>query len=263
MALPKLIACDLDGTLLLDGAQSLRPDTCDIIRALREKGVLFFAASGRQHTNLQRLFAPIRDEIGYLCENGCIGFFEGKKTHREKMDRALGQRIIRAIMDTDGAEVTVAGESLTYICPKGADFLPLLRDVVHYDVSVVENILNTPEDYMKISVYERAGVGDGAKWHRAFDEHCTVVESGLTWIDMMPKNVNKGSGLRRILDTLGIEPENCMAIGDNDNDREMLALVGMPVAMRTAKPHIRAMADRQTDTVEHLLQDLLSGKIGL
>lgn len=263
MALPKLIACDLDGTLLLDGAQSLRPDTCDIIRALREKGVLFFAASGRQHTNLQRLFAPIRDEIGYLCENGCIGYFEGKKTHREKMDRALGQRIIRAIMDTEGAEVTVAGESLTYISPKDARFLSLLRDVVQYDISVAEDIFNTPEDYMKISAYERKGVGDGAKWHRAFDAHCTVVESGLEWIDMMPKNVNKGSGLRRILDTLGIEPENCMAIGDNDNDREMLALVGMPVAMRTAKPHIRAMADRQTDTVENLLKDLLNDKTGL
>lgn len=257
MAYPKLIACDLDGTLLQNGAQSLRPDTCELIHALREKGILFFAASGRQHTNLQRLFRPIRDEIGYLCENGCIGYFEGRRTHRERLDRALGRYVIRTIIETEGAEVTVAGEELTYIKPKDERFLALLRDVVHYDIKIADDILNTPEDYMKISAYEREGVGDGAKWHRAFDGQCTVVESGLEWIDMMPLDVNKGTGLKRILERLGIAPEDCMAIGDNDNDREMLALAGMPVAVRNAKPHIRAMAKIQTDTVEDLMQRIL------
>ena len=78
----KLVASDLDGTLLLNGAQKLQPQTCGLIRRLREeKGILFLAASGRQVDNLERLFAPVKDEIAYLCENGCLCFCGGKKIH--------------------------------------------------------------------------------------------------------------------------------------------------------------------------------------
>ena len=44
----KLIASDLDGTLLRNGAQEVDPKVYDLIRTLKEKGVHFAAASGRQ-----------------------------------------------------------------------------------------------------------------------------------------------------------------------------------------------------------------------
>ena len=209
----KLIACDLDGTLLLNGAQDLQANTCDLIRALQNRGVLFFAASGRQYTNLQKLFLPIKDDIGYLCENGALSFCGGKRLHKDTMPRELGQELIREIWDTDGAEVLISGEMVSYIQPKKQSYYHHMKDVVKNDVVVV---------------------------------------------DMMPKGVNKASGLRHILRALGIDSKNVMAIGDNDNDREMLELVGYPVAMKTAKPHIRAIAREETDTVEHLFERLLS-----
>ena len=86
----------------------------------------------------------------------------------------------------------------------------------------------------------------------------TVVPGQLTWLDMMPKGVNKASGLSHILDYLHITPEECMAIGDNDNDREMLELVGFPAAVHSAKPSIRALAQLETDTVEHLFERILN-----
>ncbi|NLD83945.1 MAG: HAD hydrolase family protein, partial [Clostridiales bacterium] len=61
----RLIACDLDGTLL-NSRGELPAGTFDRIRRLKEKGVRFAAASGRQYGNLRRLFYPVRDEIAYL-----------------------------------------------------------------------------------------------------------------------------------------------------------------------------------------------------
>lgn len=116
----RLIACDLDGTLLLDGAQSLRPETCGLIAALLERGVQFFAASGRQY----------------------------------------------------------------------------------------------PEPYMKISAFERGGVRDEAYWRERFSDRCAVVTGGNDRLDRMPKGVNKGAALARILRALDIAPEACMAIGE-------------------------------------------------
>lgn len=255
----KLIACDLDGTLLLNGAQSLKEDTCGLIRELLERGILFFAASGRQYTNLQRLFWPIREEIGYLCENGCVSFYQGRQLHRESMDRALGQELIRAIQQKEGAEVLISGVMESYVQPKNMQYYYHLRDVVKNDVTLVPDILGTKEEYMKISVYEEGGVRDEAYWQESFGSRCTVVTGGNDWLDMMPLHVNKASALARILAELHIAPEECMAIGDNDNDREMLELVGFPAAVRSAKKEIRALAKYETDTVEQLFREILAG----
>ena len=51
----KYVASDLDGTLLLGGAQSLEPSFFDIILKLKEQGILFIAASGRPYSNLRLL----------------------------------------------------------------------------------------------------------------------------------------------------------------------------------------------------------------
>lgn len=257
----KLIACDLDGTLLLNGAQSLRPDTCGLIQNLLDGGVLFFAASGRQYTNLQRLFWPVRDKIGYLCENGCVSFYQNHQLRKECMDRSLGRELIRAIQQKDGAEVLVSGVMESYVQPKDMSFYYHMRDVVKNDVTLVPDILHTNEEYMKISVYEVGGVKDEDYWKERFSQRCTVVTGGNDWLDMMPLHVNKATALTHILAHLGISPEDCMAIGDNDNDREMLELVGYPVAVKSAKPEIRALARYETDTVEHLLWKIISGEL--
>lgn len=53
----KLIASDLDGTLLHNGAQKLTPRAIELIHELTQKGVHFVAASGRQYDNERRLFS--------------------------------------------------------------------------------------------------------------------------------------------------------------------------------------------------------------
>ena len=56
----KLVASDLDGTLLLHKAQSLPEEIFSLIRQLEELGIMFVAASGRQYLNMTKLFAPVR-----------------------------------------------------------------------------------------------------------------------------------------------------------------------------------------------------------
>ena len=254
----KLIACDLDGTLLLNGAQQLQPETCDLIHQLHDRGILFFAASGRQYTNLQRLFEPIKDMIGYLCENGCIGFYHGKRLFKEHLDHTLGKEIIRTIQSTDGAEVLLSGEMVSYLQPKDHRFFRHMRDIVRNDVVLVPDILQTEEEYMKISVYEEGGIQHKEKWEERFGDRCTVVTGGNDWLDMMPLHVNKATGLKRVLSLLSISADECMAIGDNDNDQEMMLLSGFPVAVSSAKASIRSIAKMETDTVEHLFERMLS-----
>lgn len=62
----KLVASDLDGTLLLHKAQSLPEEIFSLIRQLEELGIMFVAASGRQYPNMTKLFAPVASEISYI-----------------------------------------------------------------------------------------------------------------------------------------------------------------------------------------------------
>ena len=254
----KLIASDLDGTLLLNGAQKLQPQTCGLIRRLREeKGILFLAASGRQVDNLERLFAPVKDEIAYLCENGCLCFCGGKKIHQEYMDHSLGQSIIRTIQATEGAEVLLSGVHTSYIQPKDKSYYYHMRDVVGNNVTLVPDILRTEEPYFKVSLYEAGGLHDVSWWQRKFGDRATVVTGGSEWLDCMPRGVNKATALDQILRYLGIAPEEVIAFGDNFNDREMLEMVGVPVAVESAKKEIIRICGRTTDTVEHALERIL------
>ena len=71
----RVVASDFDGTILKDGAQQVDEIYFPLIRALKEKGISFIAASGRQYPNLRRLLRPVADEISYICENGAPQFF--------------------------------------------------------------------------------------------------------------------------------------------------------------------------------------------
>ena len=255
----KLVASDLDGTLLLNGAQSLQPGTCQLIHRLCQKGVIFLAASGRQYANLQRLFAPVRQEIGYMCENGCLSFLEGEMIYQETMSRELGQDIMRAIWEREGCEILLSGIHTSYLQPKKMSYYYHMRNVVKNNVTLVPDIFQVEEEYMKISVYEEAGVGTSAGyWQERFGKRATTVLSGNEWLDLMPLGVNKGLGMKKIMEFLNVAPDECIALGDNYNDIEMLELVGHPIAMQNAVPEVKKICEYETDTVEHVLEALLT-----
>ncbi|MDD7740171.1 MAG: HAD family hydrolase [Fusicatenibacter sp.] len=254
----KLIASDLDGTLLQNGAQSLGQGTCELIHRLTSEGIYFFAASGRQYPNLRRLFSPVAEEIGYICENGCVGFYQGEQLLLEHMDRADGQEILHAIWEKENAEILLSGIYTSYLQPKKMSYYHHMRDVVKNNVTLVDNIFDVQEEYMKISVYEDEGIEkSSAYWKERFGSRVAVVTSGACWLDMMPLGVDKGSALRKIQETLGIAPDECLAFGDNYNDAEMLSQVKYSVAMDNAVPAIKEQCRYHTDLVEHALEKLL------
>ncbi len=253
----KLIASDLDGTLLLNGARTPSPGAIKLIHRLHQKGIDFVAASGRQYASLQRLFSPIKREIGYLCENGCLAFYQEEMLFQETMKRELGQEIMHAIDEKEGCEIMLSGVRTCYMQPKNMDFYFYARDKMKNNVTLVPDIFKVNEPYMKISLYQKTGVTDFEYWKKTFGDDLTVVTSGAAWMDIMPKNVNKGTGIRKILEYLGVAPDECFAFGDNYNDVEMLETVGFPVVMENGVQDLKDHFKIHTGSVEHVLEYIL------
>ena len=90
----KFVASDLDGTLLLNGAQSVDESAIQYINKLVDKGVIFAPASGRQITSLKRLFGAVSDKLAYIAENGALVEYKGETIGKTAMDRKLALEII-------------------------------------------------------------------------------------------------------------------------------------------------------------------------
>ena len=82
----KLVASDIDGTLLPEGTAQINPEIFEVIRKLKEKDILFAAASGRHYTSMSKLFAPVEHDMIFITENGayvcCRGYDMLEQVHR-------------------------------------------------------------------------------------------------------------------------------------------------------------------------------------
>ena len=251
----KLIASDVDGTLLRGGEDTPLPTALpELILRLKEKGMFFVAASGRQYPNLRRVFGPVQDEIGYVCENGCLAFWENRKIHKALMEQGLAHELIRAALELSGAEVLISGEQVSYISPENQEYYRYIRDVLKNEVVFLEDIYQLPEEYMKVSVYRKDGVGKIVEdWKCRFAERVTVATAGFTWLDNMPLQTNKAAALDQILKRLGIAPDECMAFGDEYNDLEMLKKVKYGFAVDTARTKVKETCTYHTSSVADVL----------
>ena len=68
----KLIATDVDGTLVKDGTMHIDPEYMTVISKLIDKGIIFTVCSGRQFSSEQKLFAPIKDKLMYITDGGTV-----------------------------------------------------------------------------------------------------------------------------------------------------------------------------------------------
>lgn len=255
----KLIASDLDGTILRDGAQQCSSRLYELIQALYEKGVLFVPASGRQYPNMRRLFGHLDEQILYLCENGALVMRQNEPVFQWNFKRELALAISNAIIDRPECEIIICCPKASYTIPKTAEFVSYMRDEIGYTLEIIERPEQITESILKVSYYTDPALRSkiGAEIYPRFAGQCLMVESGNEWVDFAPFGVSKGNALACIGEALGIAPEEMAAFGDNENDRTMLEYVGHPYRMDTSSPIIKDIPAKICRRVEDELQEIL------
>ena len=255
----KLLASDLDGTLLQNGALLPSNEAYELIRQLQQKGIVFAASSGRQYHSLRALFAPIADEIAYVCENGALVMYQDKILYSSKMDKTLTDEMLDFLDNHNEYQAVISGARSSYVSDKYPKVAKMMRESYHYAIKEVPNLYHLPEPIIKFSFYKEEGMNDDDYQlvRKYFGDRATVATSGITWIDTMEKNIDKSVGIRALANALQIDISDCMAVGDHYNDIEMLQTVGHPVAVNNAQPAILKICPQKTPSVEELIKTLL------
>jgi Cof subfamily protein (haloacid dehalogenase superfamily) len=256
---PKLVALDIDGTLLRWAAGSgasqgeiTGPVREAVLRAA-DAGAHVVLASGRS----THAMTPIADQLGLtggerdrlwiVASNGAVIFryptFE--LVHEEKFDARPAVAAVLAAHPAAlvGVEDRGVGYRVNKEFPEGE----LNGSITVCDV---ESLVAEPVSRVIIRD-PYASVEDFVQLAQRLGLHGTDYVIGWTaWMDLSPVGVSKASGLQYVADRLGVDPADALAIGDGRNDLEMFGWAGRSVAMGQAIVEVRDAADAVTDGVD-------------
>lgn len=242
----RLVVVDLDGTLL-DGHKRLPADTFDLVRSLRERGIAFAPASGRQHATIAAMFAEVGDGLVVIAENGAYVTRDGSPVAVHPLDaRVVGDLVsgLTELHDT-GVDlgVVVCGVRSAWVSRTDR---PFLAEVEPYyrRLAVTDDLTAVDDEIIKIAVLDlgdpEAATAPFLRDHAA--DHPVAV-SGAHWVDVMAPGVDKGLAVRELQAALGIDATQTMAFGDFLNDYEMLQAADWSFAMQNAHPDILDVAN--------------------
>jgi len=259
MKIPKAIFVDIDGTLLSHTNRRVPKSAVEALHYARDKGVRLFVATGRSKLELGKI--AHLDEIpfdGYVTMNGAFCYAGNevvfKNPLRSETVAAVIERIAKnpfpcmfceeneLYINVKNEYVQKLQESLSLPLPPVGDIYRALDN----DIYLIAAFGITPEEASFLHSLEHSKV---TRW----------MEGGY---DMVNGTVNKWEGISHMLSRFGIAPSEAAAIGDEQNDIEMLTNAGYSVAMGNAIDAVKECADFVTahvdddglaKAVEHLL----------
>ena len=148
----RLIAADMDGTLL-DENSLLPKETFELIEALRDRGVLFCASSGRRYETLRWLFEPVADRIDYVASLGTQVYADGQLLDREVFSTRAVLRLFRTCQEFDCFHLVLYDRTHTFLLDDQSSYVRELDK----DLPNAERVFD-PAIY-SIEIEQRVGTG--------------------------------------------------------------------------------------------------------
>lgn len=242
----KLIATDVDGTLVKDSSREVYDEMIEVIRSLRDAGIHFVIASGRQYGSIRKMFEHTERKLCYIAENGAHIIVNGENFSVTKMNRDYVEEIMADFrgLYSEGCHVVASTANGCYLESKDEAFIHLISEEYRNDVTLTEDILKADADIIKLAVYKKGtirSIGESfliPKWQ----DKVKVTMAGEEWVDFMDKSVDKGNALKKIQEYFHISREETMVFGDNNNDLGMILSAEESYAVENAVEELKAKA---------------------
>lgn len=252
----RLIAVDMDGTLLNDRGH-ITQATLDVIAAAQAQGIVFAICTGRFFENASILISDAGLRCPIIGVNGAVIGDKpfGKLLREHLMDRKLALEAFHILEEQQALYYVFSPQLVATRYPD--DQHHSLRDFgermtkeggTRYTYGREACLEAIEGGIYKYYVHSEGDLAALRRHREGLEplEGIAITQSSELNIELMPLDVDKGSGIRDLAELYGIPMEEVMAIGDQDNDLPMLRAAGWGVAMDNAKPDIKAEADAVT-----------------
>ena len=266
-----LICTDLDGTLLKND-KTVSCENIEAIEYFKHEGGLFTFVTGRMPYYVGSILEQIKPNAPIGCVNGGGLFDHIQKKYLWKSVMPDGVlELVKCIDDKfQDVGIQVCTFEKTYFCKENItmkNFRKVTKvenNVCHYqDVKApIAKIIFGSENNDEL-----LEIKDALSEHPLSDEFY-FIRSGRTLYEVLPKGICKGTTVKKLCETLDIDINKTIALGDYNNDIPMLDAARIGIAVSNACPDALNAADfvtvsNEENALEKVICDLESGKYGL
>lgn len=252
----KLVCTDIDGTLVEDGTFNLNGEYYGEIKRLKEKGIMFCAASGRPYSSIKKLFAPVLEDIYIICDNGACVLVNGEPIYTESIERSRAADIIKEIEDIKGCHTYVSCVNKGYVAKSAMELYRWLVNGYRIDMELIDKMPDSlPENdpILCIEMYhpyeaEKLALESGLCLRWGEGKGLRIGCAGKQWMHINSAGADKGQSLMRLAGELGVKSDEIMVFGDNINDLGMLKCGYYSYAIGNAREEVKAAARFVADT---------------
>ena len=250
----RVIATDMDGTLLDPKGQLDLPRLEKILDKLDQCDIRFVIATGNEVHRMRQLLGHLAERVVLVVANGARIFENNELIQAQTWDDAMVDRalahfkgrecqdqfVVTAMNGGFVKEGTVFTELDKFMTPEMIEKLyQRLNFVDEFDSSLFGGVLK-----MSMVVGEERLDSVLQEVNDLFDGHVRAVSSGYGCIDILQDGIHKAWGLVELLKRWNLKPEQIMAFGDSENDIEMLELAGISYAMENAEEAVKEIATK-------------------
>ena len=252
----KLIASDLDGTLVPEGTPDMDPNVYEVVRNLLKEGVTFVAASGRNDESVMSGFGCMEKEITVISDNGGYVAKGGNELYCNGFPRDLLKEVVELARHVPDAWMMASAARSTYTDQNDPKYVTWVREGYKMNIRIVEDLLDVEEPLIKVALYTYAkdAAEVAAPLKEKLGDRVSIALAGERWVDIMMPGISKGSALSHIQKTLGITCEETAAFGDNGNDISMLQQAAESFAVENAREEVKA-------TARYVIGDVTQGAV--
>ncbi|MER7333406.1 MULTISPECIES: HAD family hydrolase [unclassified Micromonospora] len=244
---PRLIATDIDGTLLRDD-RTLSPHTADVLARISARGTPVVLVTGRPIRWLKLVYDQLAEPLPAICANGAVVYdpVADEVLRADPLAPELLAEVARRLR-AEVPDISFAVEIVESRQMRHEAHYPLRWDADHEAIRAVE----TPEELLSapaVKLLARAADQDPdafvalvAASLEGLAEATHSSSSGL--VEISAAGVTKAAGLAWYCARLGIDAREVLAFGDMPNDVPMLTWAGRGVAVANAHRAVLAVAD--------------------
>ncbi|MCI9085836.1 MAG: Cof-type HAD-IIB family hydrolase [Clostridia bacterium] len=263
-----LLCTDLDDTLLTDNKQVSEKNR-KAIDYFKSEGGLFTFSTGRVPMGARLILEYVVPNAPIVCFNGggIYDFSENKMLWSRKLDSDAISAVEYVDRRLDFVGIEICTEEKIYFSKINAkvrehqvlEKLPD-NDLDYHDIPEVwQKVLFMTEEHELNTV--RRTISESP-----FADKYTFVQSSPWYYELLPKNSTKGDGLIQLGKLCGIDRSHIIAVGDNENDLEMVKMAGVGIAVENAIPIVKnsadyVTADNNSDAIAKVIYDLENGTI--
>lgn len=245
------VIIDLDGTLLLTNHE-LGQRNVDAVKKVVAAGVKVIIATGKSRGAAKPVIDALGlDTPGVFVQGLFVANADGTPRHQQTIEAAIARRVITYITQ-NGFKLLIYSGNRLLIQSEDDELMQITKygepepEIVGSMVNVLHN---TP--IHKIIAFGATKRLTALRWQlsQQTDGEVTMTTSAvLNTLEILPKGASKGRSVRKLLADMNIDPQNVMAIGDGENDIDMIKLAGLGVAVGNADERLKEVADEVVGT---------------